>query len=130
VGTLGVGIINSTALLLPSKDNSKIDGNQITFRAVDFQTHPPTLALVFASLDQEMDLMIRSFNFSVRSLGSVRLSDLINLGLLAGKIAVAPALETSVDSSSEINSPVSNKLTKESTVGKLDEIMENLDLEE
>jgi hypothetical protein len=51
---------------LPSmKSNSKADGNQITFVAVDFQPHPPTLAPVFTNLDQEMDLMIGSFNFRV-----------------------------------------------------------------
>jgi hypothetical protein len=38
--------------------------------------------------------------------------------------------ETSVRSSSEVNSPVSIKLTKGSTVEELDEIMKNLDLEE
>jgi hypothetical protein len=57
--------MNSMAFSLFSKSNSKIDGNQITFGAVDFQPHPPTLGPVFASLDQEMDLTIRSFNFCV-----------------------------------------------------------------
>jgi hypothetical protein len=80
VGTLGIGIMNSTAFLLSSKSNSKIDGNQITFGAVDFLPHPQTLAPVFANLDQEMDLTIRSFNFRVGSLGSVRLSDPIKSG--------------------------------------------------
>jgi hypothetical protein len=65
MGTLGVGIMNSTAFSLSTKSNSKIDGNQITFVAVDFQPHPPTLAPVFTNLDQEMDLMIGSFNFHV-----------------------------------------------------------------
>jgi hypothetical protein len=69
-----------TACSPPSKNNSKIDGNQVTFGAVDFQPHPPTLAPVFANLDQEMDLMIGSFSFRVGSLGYVRLSDLINIG--------------------------------------------------
>jgi hypothetical protein len=43
--------MNSTAFLLLSKSNSKIDGNQITFGAIDFQPHPPTIAPVFANLD-------------------------------------------------------------------------------
>jgi hypothetical protein len=47
-----------------------------------------------------------------------------------GKIAIAATSETSVGSSSKVNSPVSIKPTKGSTVEELDEIMENLDLEE
>jgi hypothetical protein len=121
----------STTFLLSSKNNSKIDGNQITFGAIDFQPHPPTLALVFANLDQEMDLTIGSFNFRVESLGSVRLSDPVNSRPLVGKTATAATLETPVGSSSDVNSPVSIKPTKskENTVKELDEIMENLYLE-
>jgi hypothetical protein len=63
------------AFSLLSKRHSKIGGNQITFGAVDFQPHPPTLAPIFANLDQGVDLTIGSFNFRVGSLGSVRLSD-------------------------------------------------------
>jgi hypothetical protein len=118
------------AFLLLSKSNSKIDGNQITFGAVDFQPHPPILALVFASLGQEMDLMIRSFNFCVGSLSSVHLSDPVKLGPSARKTTIVATPETSVGSSSKVNSPVSIKLTKGSTVEELDEIMENLDLDE
>jgi hypothetical protein len=118
------------AFSLLSKCYSKIDGNQITFRAVDFQPHPPTLAPIFASLDHEMDLTIGSFNFHVGSLGSVRLSDLIKSGPLAGKTAIVATPETLVGSSSEANSPVSIKPTKGSAVEELGEIMENLDLEE
>jgi hypothetical protein len=130
MGTLGVGIMNSMVFSPSSKSNSKIDGNQIAFGAVDFQPHPPTLAPVFASLDQEIDLTIRSFNFRVGSLGSVRLSDLVNLGPSAGKATIAATSETLVGSSSEVNSPVSIKTAKGSTVKELDEIMENLDLDE
>jgi hypothetical protein len=75
VGILGVGIMNSTTFSPSSKSNSKIDGNQIAFETVEFQPHPPTLAPVFASLDQEIDLTIESFNFHVGSLGFVRLLD-------------------------------------------------------
>jgi hypothetical protein len=77
-----------------------------------------------------MDLMIGSFNFCVRSLGSVRLSDQIKSGSSAGTTTIVATTETLVGSSSEVNSPVSIKLTKGSTVEELDEIMENLDLEE
>jgi hypothetical protein len=64
-----------------------------------------------------MDLTIGSFNFRVRSLGSVRLSDPINLGSSARK-------------------PRSRQLSikptksKGNTIEELDEIMETLDLEE
>jgi hypothetical protein len=107
VGSKGIGIINSMAFSLLSKSNSKIDENWITFGAVDFQPHPPTLALVFASLNQEMDLAIGSFNFHVKSLGSVRLLDLVKAGPSAGKTTSAANLGTSIGSSSEVNSPVS-----------------------
>jgi hypothetical protein len=75
VGTLGVGIMNLTAFLLPANNNSKVDENRISFGTVDFQLHPATLTPVFARLDQEMDLTIRSLNFRVGSLGSIRLLD-------------------------------------------------------
>jgi hypothetical protein len=72
VGTLGVGVMKSTAFSLLANSNSKVNGNQISFGTVDFQLHPPTLTPVFASLDQEMDLTIESLNFRVGSLGSIR----------------------------------------------------------
>jgi hypothetical protein len=115
-----------------SKSSSTIDENQITFGVIDFQPHPLTLAPVFANLDQEMDLTIESFNFCVGSLGSVRLSDPTNLGPSAEKTAVATTSETSVGSSSEVNSLVSIKPTKGkgSTIEELDKIMQTVDLEE
>jgi hypothetical protein len=116
--------------LLLSKSNSKIDRNQITFGGIDFQPYPPTLAPVFSILDQEMDLMIRSFNFRIGSPGSVPLLDPIKLGLSTGKTIIMATPETSVGSSSEVNSLVSIKPTKGSKVEEIDEIMENLDLEE
>jgi hypothetical protein len=132
MGSLGIGIMNSTVFSLSSKCNSKINENQITFGAIDFQPHPPTLAPVFANLDQEMDLMIEILNFRVGSLGSVRLSDLINLGPSVGKTAFVANLETSVGSSNEAISPVSIKpmKSKGNTVKELYKIIENLDLEE
>jgi hypothetical protein len=108
--------MNSMAFLLLSKSNSKIDGNQITFGAVDFQPHPPTLALVFAGLYQEMDLTIGSFNFCVVSLGSAHLSALIKSGPSAEKTAIIATLEALVGSSSEVNSPVSINPAKRDTV--------------
>jgi hypothetical protein len=46
-----------------SKSNSKINGNEITFGAIDFQPHPTTLAPIFASLDQEMDFRSEASTF-------------------------------------------------------------------
>jgi hypothetical protein len=118
VGNLGIGIMNLTAFSPSSKSNLRIDGNQITFGVVDFQLHPPTLAPVFVSLDQEPDLTIGSFNFHVGSLGS---ESPINLGPSARKTAIAATRETSVGSSSEVNSLVSIKPTKGSIIEELNE---------
>jgi hypothetical protein len=130
MGSLGVRIMNSMAFSLLSKSNSKIAGNQIIFGAVDFQPHPPTLAPVFASLYQEMDLMIGSFNFRVGSLGSACISDPIKLGLSARKTTMVATQEISAGSSSGVNSAVSIEPTKGNTVEELGEILENLDQEE
>jgi hypothetical protein len=90
--------MNSTTFSLLPNSNSKIDGNQITFRSVDFQPHPPTLTPVFASLDQEMDLMIASLNFCVGSLGSIRLSNLKKSGPPAEKTVSTTRSDSSVGS--------------------------------
>jgi hypothetical protein len=112
VGTLGVGIMNSMAFLLLANNNSKFDGNQISFGTVDFQLHPPTLTPVLASLDQEMNLIIGSLNFCVRSLGSIRLSDSTKSDPSASKTATITMSESLVGSSSEVNSPVSFATTE------------------
>jgi hypothetical protein len=133
VGTLGVGIMNSTAFLPSSKSNWEIDGNHVTFGTIDFQPHPPTLAPVFANLDQEMDLTIENFNFRIGSLGFIGLSDPVSLGpLTEEKKIVVETSRTSVGASSKVNSPISIKLTerKGNTIEELDKIMENLDLKE
>jgi hypothetical protein len=132
VGTLGIGIMNLMAILLQANSNLKVDENQISFGTVDFQPHPPTLTLVFASLDQEMDLMIRSLNFHVSSLHSIRLSNPTKSDPSAGKIATMAMSESSVGSSSEVNSPVSFTMMEnmEDKIKELDKTMENLDLGE
>jgi hypothetical protein len=99
--------MNSTPFSLLANINSKVNGNHISFGTVDFQLHPPTLTPVFASLDQEMDLTIGSLNFRVGSLGSIRLSDSTKLDLSASKTVTIAMSESSVGSSSEVNSPVS-----------------------
>jgi hypothetical protein len=112
VGTLGVGIMNSMAFSLLANNNTKVDGNQIYFRTIDFQPHPPTISLVFLSLDQEMDLTIGSLNFRVGSLGSICLSDSTKSDPLASKTVTTAMLESSEGSSSEENSPVSFATTE------------------
>jgi hypothetical protein len=129
VGTLGVGIMNSTTFSLLTNSNSKVDKNQISFDTIDFQLHPPTLTPVFTSLDQEMDLTIRSLNFHVDSLGSTRLSDSTKSDPLAGKTATITMLESMVGSSSEVNSPVSFA-TMGKREEKIEELMGNLDIGE
>jgi hypothetical protein len=118
--------------LLSANINPKVDGNQVTSEAVDFQPHPSTLTLVFASLDQEMDLTIGSLNFRVGSLETTRLSGPAKSGLSADKTASAVMSELSVGSSSEMNPLVSFTLTEttECTIKELDKIMGNLDLRE
>jgi hypothetical protein len=122
--------MNSTAFSLLANNNSKVDGNQISFGTVDFQLHPPTLIPVFASLDQEMDLTIGSLNFRVGSLGSIRLSDSTKSDPSASKTAIIGMSESSVGSSSEVNSPVSFATTENTgeEIKELDETMDNLDL--
>jgi hypothetical protein len=95
------------AFSLLANNNSKVNGNQISFGTVDFQRHPPTLTPIFASLDQEMDLTIRSLNFRVGSLCSIRLSDSMKSDPSANKTMPIAMSGSSVGSSSEVNSPVS-----------------------
>jgi hypothetical protein len=71
-----------------------------------------------------MDLTFGSPNFRIGSLGSIRLSDLIKSGPSAEKKTVTAAiLESSVGSSSELNSPVSFMMMEniEDKIGELDE---------
>jgi hypothetical protein len=79
-----------------------------------------------------MDLTIRSLNFCVGSLGIIRLSDPTRSGLSAEKTTPVAISESSVGSSSEINSLVSFTLIEntEDTTKELGEIMENLNLGE
>jgi hypothetical protein len=114
MGSLGVGIMNLTAFLLPA----------------NIQPHPPTLTPAFASLDQEMDLMIESLNFHVGSLGSIRLSESTKSDPWARKTMIIAISESSVGSSSKVNSPVSFATAENigEKIEELDKTMENLDL--
>jgi hypothetical protein len=75
VGTLGVGIMNLMAFSFLANSNPEVDEIQIPSGTVDFQPHQSSFAQVFEIMDQDMDLMIRSLNFHVGSLGSIHLSD-------------------------------------------------------
>jgi hypothetical protein len=132
VGTLGVEIMNSTAFSLLSNNNSKVDENQIYLGTIDFEPHPPTLTPVFASLDQEMDLTIESLNFRISSLGSTHLSDSTKSDPSTEKIVTIEMTESSVGSSSKVNSPVSfaTMEKREEKIEELDELMGNLDVGE
>jgi hypothetical protein len=79
-----------------------------------------------------MDLTFGSLNLHLGSLGSIRLSDPTKSGPSAKKTASAVMSESSVGSSSEVNSPVSFTPTENigDTTEELHEIMENLDLGE
>jgi hypothetical protein len=79
-----------------------------------------------------MDLMIGSFKFCVGSLGSLRLSDPIPLGPSTGKTAAAATSETSIVSTSKLNSLANGKLaeSKRNIVDEFDKIRENLNLNE
>jgi hypothetical protein len=88
VGTLGVGIINSTAFLLLANSNPEVDESQ------------------------EMELTIGSLSFYVETSGSTRLSDPAKSGPSAGKTKTITMSGSSVGSSSEANSPVSLAATE------------------
>jgi hypothetical protein len=77
-----------------------------------------------------MDLTIRSLNFRVGSLGSIRLSDPAKPDPSARKTKTIAISESSVGSSSEVNSPVSFAAAEiiGEKIEELDETIENLDL--
>jgi hypothetical protein len=81
-------------------------------------------------MDQDMDLAIGSLNFSVGSLGSIRLSDPTKLGPSASKSKTVTVLESSVGSSSEVSSLVSFVATEieEGKIAEVNETTENFDL--
>jgi hypothetical protein len=81
-------------------------------------------------MDQDMDLMIGSLNFRVGSLDSIRLSDPAKPDPSSSETKTIAMSESSVDSSSEANSPVSFTTTEiiGEKFAEVDETMENLDL--
>jgi hypothetical protein len=122
--------MNLMAFSLLANNSPEVDGNQISFRTVNFQPHPQNFTPIFESLDQDMDLTVGSLNFRVGSLGLIRLSDPANPDLWASEAKTIAMSESSVGSSSEAKSPVSfatTEITGEK-IAELDETMENLDL--
>jgi hypothetical protein len=103
MGTLGIGIMNSTAFSLSANNNSQVDEIQIPFETVDFQPHQSSFTQVFESMDQDMDLTIGSLNFCVGSLGSIRLSDPMTADPSASELETVAMSESSEGSSSEVN---------------------------
>jgi hypothetical protein len=81
VGTLGVGIMNSTAFSLLANSNPEFDESQ------------------------EMELMIRCLSFYVGPSGSTRLSDLAKSGRSASKTKTITMSGSSVGSSRGIQTP-------------------------
>jgi hypothetical protein len=115
VGTPGIGIMNLMAFLLLT-NNSQVDEIQIPFGSVDFQPHQSSFTQVFESMDQDMDLTIRtigSLNFRIESLGLIRLLDPMKTGPSASEPETVAMSESSEGSSSEVNSPTSFAEAKE-----------------
>jgi hypothetical protein len=88
MGTMGIGIMNSTAFSLLANSNPKVNKNQA------------------------MELTIGSLSFYVGPSGSTRLSDPAKLGPSASKTKTIIMSGSSVGSSSEVNSPVSLAATE------------------
>jgi hypothetical protein len=103
VGTLGVGIMNSTAFSLLANSRSELDENQ------------------------EMELTIGSLSILIGPSGSSRLSDSTKPDPSASKPETEETLESSEGSSSEVNSPVS---LEKASIAEGDEIQENFHSEE
>jgi hypothetical protein len=99
--------MNSTAFSLLANSNPKVDEIQIPFGTVNFQPHQSSFSQVFESMDQDMELTIRSLNFRIGSLGSIRLSDPTKMGPSASEPEIVATSESSEGSSSEVNLPVS-----------------------
>jgi hypothetical protein len=121
--------MNSTAFSLLANNNPQVDEIQIPFGTIDFQPHQSSFSQVFESMDQNMELTIRSLNFHVRSLGLIRLLDPTKMGSSTSEPETVAISESSECSSSEVNSPVSVTEAEKGKIAEGDETMENFDLE-
>jgi hypothetical protein len=105
VGTLGVGIMNSTAFSLLASSSAGIDESE------------------------EMELTIRSLSIFIGPSGSTRLSDPVKPDPSASEPETEVMMEYSEGSSNEVNSPVSAGEVQREKITEGDETMENFDLE-
>jgi hypothetical protein len=103
MGTLGVGIMNSTAFSLLANSSPEVDGTQ------------------------EVELTIGSLSIFIGPSGSSRLSDSTKSDPSANKSETDETLESSEGSSSEVNSPVS---LEKASIAEGDEIQEIFNSEE
>jgi hypothetical protein len=117
------------AFSLLANRNPDVGEIQIPFGTIDLQPHQSSFTQVFESMDQDMELTIRSLNFHDGSLGSICLSDPVKPGPSASEPKTVAMSESSEISSSKVNSPVSLAETEERKIIGGDEIMENFDLE-
>jgi hypothetical protein len=115
--------MNLMAFLLLANSSLEVNENQISFRTINFQPHLSNFTPIFESMDQDMDLTIRTLNFRIGSLGLIRLSDPAKLDPSASEVKTVAMSESSVGSSSETNSPVSFA-TIETAGGKIAEVDE------
>jgi hypothetical protein len=121
--------MNLTTFSLLANSNPQVDKIQIPFGTVDFQPHQSSFMQVFKSMDQDMDLTIRSLNFRVGSLGSIRLLDPTKLDPSASEPEIVAMSESSEGSSSEVNSPISLAEAEERNIVGGNETMQNFNLE-
>jgi hypothetical protein len=103
MGTLGVGIMNSTAFSLLANSSTEVDRNQ------------------------EMELTIGSLSIFIGPSGSSCLSDLMKQDPSASEPKTVAMMEYSEGSSSEVNLPVSLEEVQKGKIAEDDEAMENFD---
>jgi hypothetical protein len=103
MGSLGVGIINSTAFSLLANSSAELDGSQ------------------------EMELTIGSLSIFIGPSGSSRLSDSTKPDPSANTPEKTATMEYSEGSSSEVNSPVSLGEVQKGKIAEDDETTENFD---
>jgi hypothetical protein len=121
--------MNLTAFSLSANSNPQVDEIQTPFGTVDFQPRQSSFTQVFESMDQDMDFTIGSLNFRVGSLGSIRLLDPMKSDPSASEPKTVAMSESSEDSCSEVNSPISLEEEEERKITEGDETMENFNLE-
>jgi hypothetical protein len=104
VGTLGVGIMNSTTFSLLANSRAEFDENQ------------------------EMELTIGSLSILIGPSGSSHLSDMMKQDPSASEPKTIATMEYSEGSSSEVNSSVSLGEVQKGKITEDDETTENFDV--